>query len=158
MCSPFAHTWRSEACSSDSSEGFCDSADFTCKPINTCRTCSGFTSSGGFCSEIDIFPNATIAEYGVVKGEDDMMAEIFARGPIACYINSSPLHEYQGGVYRSNNPADDDHTNHVISVVGWGVDEAGVKFWNVRNSWGEYWGELVRRRDLLWVHPVRDKR
>jgi cathepsin X len=31
------------ACSSDSTEGFCSYVDTTCTPLNTCRTCSGFT-------------------------------------------------------------------------------------------------------------------
>jgi len=50
-----------EACSSESSEGTCKRADYTCKPINTCRTCSTFEAAGGFCSGISDFPNATIA-------------------------------------------------------------------------------------------------
>ena len=32
--------------------------------------------------------------------------------------------------------------DHVISVVGWGNDADLGKYWIVRNSWGEYWGEV----------------
>jgi len=29
-----------------------------------------------------------------------------------------------------------------IFFVGWGTDPVQGKFWYVRNSWGEYWGEM----------------
>ena len=36
------------------------------------------------------------AEYGPARGEANMMAEIFARGPIACGIDASKILDYQG--------------------------------------------------------------
>lgn len=30
--------------------------------------------------------------------------------------------------------------NHVIGVVGWGVED-GEAYWVGRNSWGNFWGE-----------------
>jgi cathepsin X len=124
------------ACSSDSDEGFCPDIDTTCSALNTCRTCPGF---GEPCVEIDVFPNASIAEYGGVSGEEDMMAEIYARGPIACGIDATPLHTYTGGVFTNST---DHSVNHIISIIGWGNDEeSGLNYWEMRNSWGEYWGE-----------------
>lgn len=92
---------------------------------------------GGHCTEIAQFPNATIAEYGTIEGDvDAIMAEIFARGPVAACVNAEPIHNYGGGVF------DDDSfskaTNHIVSIVGWGTDqETGKKHWHIRNSWGK---------------------
>ena len=79
---PYKTCLEYEACSQESTEGHCgaEGADFTCSAINTCRTCSTFLSNGGFCAGIDQFPNATVAEFGTVSGEDEIMAELYARG------------------------------------------------------------------------------
>jgi len=130
-CNPYI------ACSSDSDDGFCGHVDTTCKAENVCRTCSTFTSSGGFCAAIDRFPNATIAEHGQVSGEDAMMKELYARGSLSCAVDATQILDYQGGVVSGECGGAD----HAISVVGWGVD-AGEKYWIVRNSWGEFWGEM----------------
>ena len=100
-----------------------------------------------------MFPNATVAEYGRLSGEDAMQREIFARGPIACSLNAVPLHTYTGGVMRSDEPAS---LNHAISIVGWGTDPQEGPYWIGRNSWGHYWGEmgffrLERGNDTLGV-------
>ena len=125
------------ACTSDSSEGFCKHVDTTCKAINVARTCGSFSQEGGTCTGLSSYPNATISDYGSISGKDAMMKEIIARGPISCGIDAGPLLNYEKGIADASGEGVD----HVISVVGWG-NEAGVPYWIVRNSWGEYWGEM----------------
>ncbi|KAL3779051.1 hypothetical protein HJC23_005991 [Cyclotella cryptica] len=135
------------ACSSDSQEGFCGHVDTTCNALNTCRTCSTFSSNGGSCVGLNYYPNATIAEYGVINGENKEDAvmkikkEIKARGPVAATINANPLRDFMGGKIfdEDGHPTQPDH---IISIVGWGKDaDSGKEYWQVRNSWGSYWGE-----------------
>jgi len=69
-----------------------------------------------------------------------MIQEIYQRGPIACNVAvPDSLELYTGGIYCDD--TGDLSTDHVISVVGWGVSEEGEKYWTVRNSWGSHWGE-----------------
>merc|ERR1712023_605268 len=125
------------ACSSEGTEGICPHAKWDCSAENVARTCSTFSSMGGFCGPIKNYPNATISEYGSIEGADNMAKEIMARGPISCGIDASPILKYTGGI--SSEPGE--MVDHVISVVGWGT-EGDKQYWIVRNSWGEYWGEM----------------
>lgn len=144
------------ACSAESKQGFCPFVDTTCSPLNTCRTCDTFVGHGGSCHEIDIMPNATIAEYGYYQlgdegsgrkiNQDDILrmveaikAEIFARGPVVASINGHGLSDYVGGIYTNSNASRD--TTHAVSITGWGREQQ-QDYWIVRNSWGEYWGEM----------------
>jgi len=122
------------ACSSESHEGFCRHVDTSCEVGGVARTCPTF---GKECVELSNYPNATISQYGEANGEHEMMAEIFERGPIACGIDAAPILEYTGGIASDKGQ----YVDHVISVVGWGI-ENGIPYWIVRNSWGEYWGEM----------------
>ena len=102
-----------------------------------CRVCD----LAGTCR----FVNGTkyyVTEYGSVKGEEEMMAEIFARGPIACslYAHSPAFLGYKDGIIQDSTKYNS--TTHVVAVTGWGVDqESGMKFWVGRNSFGTAWGE-----------------
>eukprot|EP01041_Mallomonas_annulata_P008953 gene8953-18524_t len=104
-----------------------------CTRINTCMTCD--PTHG--CIPITEYPKISISEYGSVSGEHEMMAEIYARGPISVYLNSNCLHEYTGGV-NMYDTCDNKETNHAIQLNGWGT-ENGTDYWIGRNSWGTYW-------------------
>jgi len=125
------------ACSSDSKEGFCGHVDTKCNALNVARTCGSFDQEGGGCTGLSNYPNVTVAEYGSVSGKAAMMKEIMARGPIACGIDAGPLLNFETGIIKKKS----DSTDHVISVVGWGKEGADG-YWIVRNSWGEYWGDM----------------
>jgi len=126
------------ACTSDSKEGFCPQVDTKCSALNVARTCGSFDHEGGACTGLSEFPNATISEYGSISGAAAMMKEIFNRGPISCGIDANPLLNYESGIITEKGEGVD----HVISVVGWGNDAKEGMYWIVRNSWGEYWGEM----------------
>lgn len=117
------------ACSSESTDGFCPYVDTTCSPMNTCRTCT----PEGACSEIDIFPNATVAEYGSYRNEvNAVKAEIFARGPVTAGVWGEALRGYSGGIF--DNVTAPVKTTHAVSIVGWGTDDgSGRQYWIVRN-------------------------
>merc|ERR1719436_1350539 len=126
------------ACSHDSKEGFCKSVDTSCKPMNVARTCGSFSQEGGPCTGLSVYPNATVSDFGSISGAEAMMKEIYQRGPISCGIDAHPLLNYESGIIKTEG----DGVDHVISVVGWGTDPKDGFYWIVRNSWGEYWGEM----------------
>lgn len=151
---PYESCLSYEACSSDSHEFACRNRNFECSPINTCRTCNTFTNNGGRCVAIEYFPNATISSYGTVSSETDMMAEIYANGPIACSINAEEQRvflDYTGGIITT---IGSNETDHMISIVGWGVSDSNVKYWIARNSWGETWGEMGFFRIIRGINAL----
>lgn len=147
------------ACSSDSNVGLCKYGDWQCKPLNIARTCSTFPEMGGTCVGLSRYPNITVSEYGSISGAAAMMKEIFHRGPIACGVDADPLREYTSGIVTDAG----EQVDHVVSVVGWGTDVERGRYWIVRNSWGEYWGEsgffrvqfgaLLLEEQCAWAVP-----
>lgn len=104
-----------------------------------------------------------VANFGALRGEDNMTQEIYQRGPIACGIAvPEALENYTGGIFVDD--TNDTSISHDISVVGFGVED-GTKYWVIRNSWGTHWGEsgffrLIRgvnnlaiESDCTWAVP-----
>ena len=135
--------------------------------FQTCENCNhaGCTAipecSADGSDTASCFNKIQVSEFGSVSGEDKMKAEIFARGPVACYIDAGPLvrrppprrfatawpkaepisvcaqEDYKSGVNMYKGAKG---TDHAIQIAGWGTDN-GVDYWLGRNSWGTYWGE-----------------
>ena len=71
------------------------------------------------------------------------MTEIYARGPVTAGIAGEHLHNYTGGIIMDKKSWRNLPNTHEVSIVGWGTEAvSGIQYWIVRNSHGEYWGEL----------------
>jgi cathepsin X len=128
-----------------------------CEPVTVCRNCAGVMNETlghmvpDYCFAVEKWTGYGVGDFGNVSGEEAMMKEIYARGPIACNaatdhpfmynytINEGILKE---GVYTTDQKYTKDDIDHVMEVAGWGETASGTKYWVVRNSWGTYWGDM----------------
>eukprot|EP00457_Paulinella_chromatophora_P003834 gb/GEZN01003842.1/.p1 GENE.gb/GEZN01003842.1/~~gb/GEZN01003842.1/.p1 ORF type:complete len:606 (+),score=79.37 gb/GEZN01003842.1/:44-1861(+) len=108
----------------------------TCSAEWFCRDCS----TNGTCFAVAKPHVYHITGHGNVLGQDQMMNELVAAGPISCTVCvTADFQNYQGGVFKdSTNCTDQDHE---IEIVGYGTDSKAGDYWIGRNSWGTYWGE-----------------
>mmetsp|Transcript_55787 Transcript_55787/g.120557 ORF Transcript_55787/g.120557 Transcript_55787/m.120557 type:complete len:395 (-) Transcript_55787:180-1364(-) len=123
-----------------------------CEPEWVCRNCAPEASvkHGLFeksCWAVESWAGFGVSDYGRVSGEEAMMKEVYARGPIACsmasdmefmkhYSENANQNEGVFVTYKNVTAVD-----HVIEVTGWGETASGLKYWVARNSWGTYWGQ-----------------
>jgi cathepsin X len=64
--------------------------------MEVCRNCS----PGEACVVPPKYRVYQVDQYGsITGGEEKMMQEIYQRGPIACGIDSDPIHSYTGGIF-----------------------------------------------------------
>lgn len=130
-CAPFAARGR------DNGE--------VCLQTSFCSTCT----ADGSCFIPPKYDMFFVEEWGALKGEKAMRAEIYARGPIVCSMATpDPFSDYyRGGIYEDfGNNTDIDHA---VSVSGW--NQAEKPYWVIRNQWGTWWG------DHGWFYLVRGK-
>jgi len=71
--------------------------------------------------------------------ESSLVAAIYSN-VVAVTVNANKMRLYKSGVFSDwSCPT---NINHMVNAVGYGTDSAtGKKFYNVRNSWGSWWGD-----------------
>ncbi|ONK58799.1 uncharacterized protein A4U43_C09F16760 [Asparagus officinalis] len=101
-----------------------------------------YTATEGTCNT-DATSAATITGYEKVpaNSEEALMAAV-ATQPVSVAIDGGgpDFKFYSRGVFTGPCGTDLDHA---VTLVGYGTEESadGTKYWLVKNSWGETWGE-----------------
>jgi len=70
--------------------------------------------------------------------EDTMIGALNDKGPLSIAVDATYWSLYHGGIYDGSFSVG--RLNHGVLLVGYG-EESGKKFWIIKNSWGEDWGE-----------------
>lgn len=84
---------------------------------------------------------ATIAGYvDVPANSESALLAAVASQPVSVAIDgaSRDFKFYSGGVFTGQCGTDLDHA---VTAIGYGTETDGTKYWLVKNSWGETWGE-----------------
>lgn len=74
--------------------------------------------------------------------QDAVLDALTTVGPLAVNVDASEWSQYSAGIYDGCNYAKNISIDHVVQLVGYGVDAAlGHKYWTIRNSWSAGFGE-----------------
>merc|ERR1712226_391619 len=116
----------------------------------------GYKGRGGDCQESSCtvgLKASAITGYKDVDATEEALQEAVAEGPVSVAIEAdSPFFQlYTGGVFGSRFCGA--NLDHGVLAVGYGVDD-GKKYWKVKNSWGNSFGEsgyirLLKGREVL---------
>ena len=101
-----------------------------------------YVTAQGTCGSDGEYPAATISGYQVVPANDeDALAAAVANQPISVGIDGKEpsFQFYHGGIMTGD--ACGTEMNHAVTVVGYGVEQDGTRYWLIKNSWGQSWGE-----------------
>ncbi|PRQ29134.1 putative fruit bromelain [Rosa chinensis] len=77
--------------------------------------------------------------YVDLNSETELL-NVVSKQPVSAMADSKgrEFRLYFGGVFSGECGTSPDHS---VTVIGYGTTEDGIKYWLVKNSWGEHWGE-----------------
>ncbi|CAJ1416606.1 unnamed protein product [Effrenium voratum] len=84
----------------------------------------------------------------VPKNDAAALMEAISKGPVAVSVDATDWWMYAGGIWDSCNKTAP-NINHAVTLEGYG-EENGTKYWLIRNSWGNNFGENGYIRLRRW--------
>ncbi|KAG6419237.1 hypothetical protein SASPL_121453 [Salvia splendens] len=76
----------------------------------------------------------------VPANDEEALLKAVSKQPVSVSIDGSgsQFQFYKSGVFTGECAT---MTNHAVTIVGYGENSDGIKYWLVKNSWGTDWGE-----------------
>jgi len=106
-----------------------------------------YSASAETCRQ-DVFahPRINIAGFTVLPSNrlnPLVEALVSSGGPIAVSVDATEWFMYGDGIYSDGSLGLGDFTlNHAVTLMGYQLPEGNASgFWDIKNSWGAYWGE-----------------
>ncbi|GLT29565.1 hypothetical protein SLA2020_044230 [Shorea laevis] len=101
-----------------------------------------YEAMDGSCQAENAEAAASISSFEKVPSDDEeALLKAVSQQPVSVSIEGSGYNfmNYGGGVFAAGECGND--LDHAVTLVGYGTTEDGTKYWLIRNSWGESWGE-----------------
>jgi C1A family cysteine protease len=99
---------------------------------------AGESGSGGTCDFQSGSVAAKVSNYNSVSGESGLYQQLSSAsgGPVSVCVDASSWQNSQGGALTTCG----DSIDHCVQATGY-MNYHSTGTWNVRNSWGESWGQ-----------------
>lgn len=148
----------------------CDSVDHGCEgglpdqAYKFIETIGGITTEKNYpyeakddaCRYNESFPHVRVTgSLDLPKNESAIQAWLYKNGPVSVGVNANPLQFYRGGIIDVwSILCRESGIDHGVLLVGYGVHRYNIvhkekRYWIVKNSWGDSWGEQGYFRLIL---------